>query len=89
MAHPYKTTKHVPPLQTPFDFNGRRALLVDDGEAVITLTTLQDTARVAALAIEYEGEWPLVSGIKGTDIASNKLVALGERIRGKPPLQRY
>lgn len=82
MTYPYKSSKHVNLFETPINFHGRRALLIDDGEAVITLTSAQDAAKVTALAVEYEGEWPVVSGIKGTDITMNELVALGEKIRG-------
>ncbi|KAF4943578.1 hypothetical protein FGADI_13311 [Fusarium gaditjirri] len=83
MTYPYKSSKHVNLFETPVNFHGCRALLVDDGEAVITLTTAQDAARVTALAVEHEGEWPLVSGIEGTDMTMNELVALGEKIRGQ------
>ncbi|KAF4340897.1 2`-hydroxyisoflavone reductase [Fusarium beomiforme] len=83
MTYPYKSSKHVNLFETPVNFNDCRALLVDDGEAVITLTAAQDAAKVTALAIEHEGAWPIVSGVKGTDITMNELVALGEKIRGK------
>jgi hypothetical protein len=49
---------------------------------VITLTTVQDFAAVVARAIEYEGEWPVVSGIRGTTVSVGELVALGEKLRG-------
>jgi hypothetical protein len=52
---------------------------------VITLTTVQDFAAVVARAIEYEGEWPVVSGIRGTTLSVGELVALGEKLRGKDP----
>ncbi|KAI6754086.1 hypothetical protein HG530_013262 [Fusarium avenaceum] len=84
MTYPYKSSRHVTLFETPINFNDCRGLLVDDGDAVITLITAQDAAKVTALAVEYEGEWPIISGIKGTDITMNQLVALGEKIRGKP-----
>jgi hypothetical protein len=49
---------------------------------VITLTTVQDFAAVVARAIEYEGEWPVVSGISGTTLSVRELIALGEKLRG-------
>jgi hypothetical protein len=82
MTYPYKSSKHVTLFETPINFNDCRALLVDDGETVITLITAQDAAKATALAVEYEGEWPVVSGIKGADITMNELVALGEKVRG-------
>lgn len=57
--------------------------MIDGGEDdILTLTTSQDVAKVVALAIEHEGEWPLVSGIKGGEITVGQLIALGEKIRG-------
>jgi hypothetical protein len=65
------------------DFNKRRALTLDGGDDDrITLTTVQDLANVVALAVEYEGEWTVVGGIKGTEISIRELLALGEKVRG-------
>lgn len=67
----------------PIDFYNRRALTVDGSEDdVLTLTTAQDVANVVVRAIEYEGEWPLVSGIRGANVTIGQLIALGEKIRG-------
>lgn len=75
--------KHVAMLETPFDFNNRRALTADgsDGDRV-TFTTVQDLANVVARAVEYDGEWPVVGGIKGTELTVGQLIALGEKVRG-------
>lgn len=70
-------------MESPFDFNGRRALVLDGGDNDhITFTTVQDLAHVVARAIDFEGEWPVVSGIKGADISIRQLIALGEKVRG-------
>jgi len=70
-------------MEVPFDFNKRRALVLDGGDNDrITLTTVQDLANVVARAIDFEGEWPVVSGIKGANISIGQLIALGEKIRG-------
>jgi len=69
-----------------FDFERRRALVPEGYEdARITLTTADDLSKVVALAMEYEGEWPLVSGIKGTELTVKEIIALGEKIRGMFP----
>ncbi|KAJ4245245.1 hypothetical protein NW762_014115 [Fusarium torreyae] len=84
MTYPYKSSKHITVFETPFNFNNQRALVVDNGEAVIAITTIQDVAKVTALVVEYEGEWPLVSGAKSADMTLNEVIALGQKIRGKP-----
>ena len=71
-------------MELPWDFNNRRALLLEGGDSgIMTLTTVQDLANVVAEAIEFEGEWPAMGGIRGTDISIGRLIALGEQIRGK------
>ncbi|EXF83879.1 NmrA-like family protein [Colletotrichum fioriniae PJ7] len=83
MTYPFSSSKHVQLFETPFNFYQRRALVVDGGEdAIITFTTAQDLARVVALAVEYEGEWPLIGGIQGAQVSVRQLIALGEKIRG-------
>jgi hypothetical protein len=71
-------------MELPFDFNNRRAILLDGGdENALTLTTVQDLANVVAKAIDFEGEWPTIGGIRGTTTSIKELIALGEKIRGK------
>ena len=83
LTSPYKSSLHVHAMEIPFDFNKRRALVLEGGdEKRITLTTVQDLANVVARAIDFEGEWPVVSGIRGADISIRQLIALGEKIRG-------
>ncbi|KXH33109.1 NmrA-like family protein [Colletotrichum simmondsii] len=85
MTYPFSSSKHVQLFETPFNFDQRRALVVDGGEnAIITFTTAQDLARVVALAVEYEGEWPLIGGVQGAQVSVAQLIALGEKIRGGP-----
>jgi hypothetical protein len=83
LTNPYRTAKHVHAIETPFDFNKRRALLRQGGDDDrITFTTVDDFANVVARAIDFEGEWPLVSGIQGAIISIGQLVAIGEEVRG-------
>ncbi|KAK3308467.1 uncharacterized protein B0T15DRAFT_483121 [Chaetomium strumarium] len=85
LTYPYQLTKHLPRMHTPIDFNERRILIVEGSEDVrITLTRVEDLAGVVARAVEYEGEWPVVGGIKGTELSVRQLIELGEKIRGGP-----
>ncbi|KAJ4160246.1 hypothetical protein NW754_003371 [Fusarium falciforme] len=85
MTFPYNSSKHVDLFEVPINFHQRRAIVVEGGEDdVITVTTAQDLAKVVALAVEYEGEWPLVGGIQGANITVSELIKLGEKIRGAP-----
>lgn len=71
-------------MEMPLDFEKRRALVLDGGDDDrITLTTVQDLADVVARAIDFEGEWPVVSGIRGAEMSIGQLIALGEKIRGE------
>ncbi|MCJ1401942.1 hypothetical protein MMC11_005159 [Xylographa trunciseda] len=85
LTSPHKSSNHVHIMETPFDFNRRRALLLDGGDDErITFTTVQDLANVVARAIDFEGEWPVVGGIRGAEMSIRELMALGEKIRGAP-----
>jgi hypothetical protein len=83
LAFPYKTSKHVDPLQTVFDFQNRRALAVDSHEdATMTLTTVADAAAVIARAVGYDGNWPTTGGICGNKLSISQILEIGNRIRG-------
>jgi hypothetical protein len=84
-VNPYKTAKHVHPFQLQFDFNNRRAIVIDGTDGgPINLITIKDFTSVIAQAVDYEGEWPLVGGIRGDTLTVAELVALGEKIRMSP-----
>lgn len=83
LTYPHKSMKYVHPTELPFDFENRRALIVDDsGDARISLITVDDFSKAVARAIDYEGEWPVVGGVRGTLISIRQLIALGEKVRG-------
>lgn len=85
LASPYQTAKHVAPLDTVFDFQNRRAIVVDGHEeAVMTFTTAADLAALVARAVDYDdGEWPEVSGIRGNRVTASQVIEIGEKIRGE------
>lgn len=83
LCYPYKSSKHIHPFQTQMDFHARRAIILEDSEdARITWTTAKDLANVVAKAVEHEGEWPVVGGIRGDEVTIGEIIALGEKIRG-------
>ncbi|KAJ0107300.1 hypothetical protein J7T55_015765 [Diaporthe amygdali] len=85
LASPYKTARHVDPLETVFDFQNRRAIVVDGHEdAIMTLTTAADLAAVVARAVDYDGEWPEIGGIRGNRMTFSQIIEIGEKIRVKP-----
>ncbi|KAF7591407.1 hypothetical protein BBP40_001568 [Aspergillus hancockii] len=86
LTHPYTSSRHLHSFEIPIDLANRRAIVVDGGDdSHITLTTVQDLANVVARAVDFEGEWPVVGGIRGTDVSIGQLIALGEKLRGEPP----
>lgn len=64
------------------DFQNRRAIIPEDGDAPITLTTVRDMSQLVAQALEYNGVWPTVGGMQGTVTTVSGLIALGEKLRG-------
>lgn len=82
-AAPYKTSNHVHPFQNQVDFNNRRAIVLEDGKkSRISLITVRDFCNVVARAVEYEGVWPIVGGIRGDELTVGQLIAVGEKVRG-------
>ncbi|KAJ4345834.1 uncharacterized protein N0V89_011969 [Didymosphaeria variabile] len=85
LAYPHKTSKHLSPLGTVFDFQNSRAITVDGYEtAALTLTTVTDFATLVAKTIEYEGEWPAVGGLQGNKLTVKQIIEVGEKLRGRP-----
>ena len=82
-THPHKSAKYFNSFQTHIDFENRRALVLEGSDDDrITLTTAQDFAAVVARAVDYEGEWPVVGGMKGTEMTVSQLLKIGEQVRG-------
>lgn len=87
-ARPYKTSKHIHPFELQWDFHGRRAIVMDGRDGgPINLITIKDFTDVIASAVEFEGEWPVVGGIRADVLTVKQLVALGEKIRMSPTFQ--
>lgn len=63
----------------------RRAILLADAKnpGYLTFTTVKDVASIVSKAVQYQGQWPEVGGIRGDELSMTELVALGERIRGR------
>ncbi|KAL2072897.1 hypothetical protein VTL71DRAFT_12240 [Oculimacula yallundae] len=82
LASPAQTAKYVTPLDTFFDFQNRRAIVVEGYEnAFMCFTTVRDIAQVVAEAIDLD-EWPEIGGIQGNRVSISNVLEMGERIRG-------
>ncbi|KAK5628945.1 hypothetical protein RRF57_004660 [Xylaria bambusicola] len=85
LAFPHKTAKYLDPLQTVFDFKNRRAIIVDGHQdAIMTLTTVADTAAIIAQAVGCDGKWPTEGGICGNRVSISQILEIGHRVRGRP-----
>ncbi|KAE9378972.1 NAD(P)-binding protein [Stipitochalara longipes BDJ] len=83
LAYPYKTAKHLEPLNTMIDFQNRRAIVVEGHDAIMTYTSVNDLAAVIARAVDLDGEWPVIGGISGNRVPISKLLKIGEKVRGQ------
>jgi hypothetical protein len=71
-------------MEIPFDFANRRFITVDgSNNDQIALTTVKDLTYAVARDIDSKWGWPVVGGIRGTDISIGQLLALGEKVRGE------
>ncbi|KAG4416053.1 hypothetical protein IFR04_010816 [Cadophora malorum] len=85
IAPPNTSSKHISPLDIALDLPNRRAIVLDEIDPHITLTSVKDVAEVVARAVEFEGEWPVVGGMVGTTLKTSEFIALAEKIRGGKP----
>lgn len=86
LAYPYKTSRHLDPLQSVFDFHNCRAIMVDGHEdAIMTVTTVADLAVVVSRAVDHEGLWPAVMGIQGNRLTFSQIIEIARRVRGMFP----
>ena len=84
LAFPHKTAKYLQPLQTVFDFDKCRAIVVQGHQdAVMSLTSVRDLAEIIAKTVELKGQWPVTFGVKANRLTFHDIVAIGERVRGK------
>ncbi|KAI1423678.1 hypothetical protein F5Y12DRAFT_756173 [Xylaria sp. FL1777] len=51
---------------------------------MMTLTTAADAAAIIALAVSYDGKWPITGGIRGNRVSVSQILEIGNRIRGRP-----
>jgi hypothetical protein len=81
----HKTTKHLDIWGIHVGIQNRRAIVLADGKhpGYLTLTTVEDVANVVARAVEYEGMWPEVGGIRGDEVSMSALIEKGESVRGR------
>jgi hypothetical protein len=75
----------VTPLDTFFDLQNRRAIVVEGyDDAFMTLTSVHDIAEVVAQAVDHEDEWPKIGGIRGNRVTVSQILDIGEKVRGMP-----
>lgn len=81
-SYPHKSAEYFHNTEVKIDFQNCRAIVLDESDNQVTLTTVQDLGRVVAAAIDFEGEWPETGGIRGGQIKLSELIKLGEKLRG-------
>lgn len=84
LAHPHKTSKYLSTIPVQFDFGKKHAIIVKGSlDGYMTFTTVADIANVVAHAVDYEGEWPAIGGIRGSRVTIGEMLKIGERVLGK------
>ena len=83
LSAPFKSSKHIRPTELNFDFVNLRAIVIDPANETITCTLAHDIGVAVAGAIDYEGEWPVIGGIRGETVTTAKLLSLAEKIKGE------
>ncbi|EXK27420.1 hypothetical protein FOMG_16226 [Fusarium oxysporum f. sp. melonis 26406] len=82
-AAPFPPSQHMNTFPLLFDLLGARAVIVEDGQAPMSLTAASDVGVVVAHAIESNEPWSLQGGIVGEKTNMLKVVETAEKITGK------
>ena len=82
LVYPHNTATTLYISCVGYDIESGNAVLVDDGSDNRVYTTIKDTAKVVAAAIDYEGRWPEIGGIVGERIAPRDVVKLLDNYTG-------
>ncbi|KAM0148892.1 hypothetical protein ACHAPG_009754 [Botrytis cinerea] len=82
-SYPHPSAKFMQIFPMPIDVENCRAIIHKDTKAQITLTSVQDLARIVTKAVDYESAWPEVSGVRANQMPVLDFIKLCEKIRGK------
>lgn len=84
LAHPYTTSQHVRTFAGAVSIEECKAV-INPGEYLMAMTTCEDMGRVVAAALDLElGTWPTIGGFYGGKATLKEIVAIGEKVRGRP-----
>ncbi|KAF4981527.1 hypothetical protein FZEAL_2676 [Fusarium zealandicum] len=85
LACPHKSSKHIVTLPFSIDLEKMRAFVVEGSlNQHITYTNVEDIVNIVALAVDYEGKWPVVGGIRGHRVTTKELLEIANKVRGRP-----
>ncbi|KAF4460225.1 2`-hydroxyisoflavone reductase [Fusarium albosuccineum] len=85
LCHPYKASKYITTIALNVDLEKEHAIVVEGSlDDYMTYTSVQDIAGVVTRAVDYEGEWPVIGGIRGNRITIGELIKISEKVKGKP-----
>ncbi|OGM51200.1 hypothetical protein ABOM_000207 [Aspergillus bombycis] len=82
LSSPIPSTTYTPIFTNQWGINNRRAIIPAGEDYRVTLTTVQDMAKVVTEALGYQDTWPEIGGITGSFISNSELIKLVESIRG-------
>ncbi|TGO32147.1 hypothetical protein BHYA_0346g00020 [Botrytis hyacinthi] len=82
-SYPHTSAKFMQIFPMPIDVENCRAIIHKDTKARITLTSVQDLAKIVTNAVDYEGAWPEVSGVCANQMRILDFIGLCEKIRGQ------
>ncbi|KIX01185.1 uncharacterized protein Z518_08910 [Rhinocladiella mackenziei CBS 650.93] len=82
LSFPKKSASHLHLSPIPIDVQNYKAITLEGENPHVVFTTVQDLARVVALAVEHTLPWPTVGQICGTRTTVKDLISLAEQIRG-------
>ncbi|KAH7308669.1 hypothetical protein B0I35DRAFT_399133 [Stachybotrys elegans] len=85
LGHPRVKSKYLYTIPGLVNFEKIHALAMEGTEDdPVAYTSVEDIANIVVRAVDYEGEWPVNGGIRGSVATLKELLRIGEKVRGKP-----
>ncbi|KAL2203306.1 NAD(P)-binding protein [Sarocladium strictum] len=84
LIFPQQFSKHVPAAATSYSLSELRIRAVKGHEDdPVVFTSVADIAHVVRRAVEYDGKWPEIGGIRGDRLSAREMQQRVEKITGK------
>ncbi|KAF7537117.1 hypothetical protein G7054_g3993 [Neopestalotiopsis clavispora] len=83
LSYPHEASEQTSTFPTLVNFDNGTAITTQRTlDHRMAYTAIEDIAKVVVRAVDFEGEWPTIGGIRGNQLSVADLVRIGESVQG-------